>query len=193
MKGKKKLEVLKSSDKNKPIEVLKFAIALVLFWIYLKTKQDTIGYPEFLFNSFFLIIFIGLVLATMQKTIFEFKNIRDKIDRGIFIFFHIVKNLIISVFLSGIFLIPFNLFNRSYSEKKPTEMIKCEITGLSDYSKNSSFYYEYKGEESIIYAHRQIMSDIYINKNHRDYLFVAEVRKGLLDTYLIESWDIVHK
>ena len=53
MKGKKKLEVLKSSDKNKPIEVLKFAIALVLFWIYLKTKQDTIGYPEFLFNSFF--------------------------------------------------------------------------------------------------------------------------------------------
>ena len=193
MKDRKKLEGLNNSDKNKPIEVLKFAIAVFLFWIYVKTKADTIGYPEFLFNTLFLVIYILLVLIMLQKTIFEFKNINNRIDRWIFIVFYILKNSIFSVCLSGVFLIPFNLFNINYSKRNNIEIIKCEITGLSDYSKNSSFYYNYQGQETIIYAHKQLMSYIYINKNHRDYLFVAQVRKGLLDTYIIESWDIVRK
>lgn len=193
MKDKKRQEALKNSNQKKPILVLKFVIILILFWFYLKTKEVIIGYPEYLFDILILIIFIIFLLINSRKTISEFKKIRDKIDRGLFIIFDVLKSVIISVFLSGILLIPFNLFNRNYSRKSSIEIIKCEITGLSDYSKNSSFYYEYKGKESIIYAHRKIMSDIYINKNHKDYLFVAEVRKGLLDTYLIENWDIVHK
>ncbi len=173
--------------------MLRFAIALVLFWIYIVTEEKTIGYPNYLFNSLFWIILVVIVVRNLQITINDFKDLRDKIDKAIFTFLYIFKILIISFFLSGIVLIPFNLYNRYYSKRNAIELIKCEITGLSDYSKNSCFYYSYKGEVSIIYAHRKIMSDIYINKSYQDYLFVAKARKGLLDTYLIESWDIVHK
>jgi hypothetical protein len=192
MKDKRKLEMSKN-NKNKLVEILKFSTILILFWVYVKTKEETIGYPEYLFYFLFLIIFFFCLLIYSKRTILEFNTIRDKIDQTIYIFFYILKNVIVSVFLSGIFLIPFNLYNKSYSKKNQIEIIKCKITGLSDYSKNSSFYYEYKGKEYIIYAHRKIMSDIYINKNHRNYLFVAKVKKGFLNTYIIESWDIVRK
>lgn len=194
MKSRKRRQGLSKNDKkSKSREALKFAVVLILFWFYVVAKEKTIGYPDYLFNLAFGIILLVLLVTTSRITISEFKDLRGKIDKVIYAFFYIVKTLFISFFLSGIVLIPFNLYNRYYSKRNAIEIIKCEITGLSDYSRNSCFYYSYKGEVSIIYAHRQIMSDIYINKSYQDYLFIAKVRKGLLDTYLIESWDFVHK
>lgn len=131
----------RSRKKTKIVEVLKFIPVLVLFWYYIKTKENTMAYPEYLFNSLVLIMFFSLSLINLKKTIYEYRTFRNKIDKGIYIFFHLAKNIIFSYFLSGIILLPLNLYNRNYSEKNPIEIIECEITGLTDYTRNSCFYY----------------------------------------------------
>lgn len=193
MKDKKQQEELKTNDKNKPLTVAILIVVLALYWFYLKTKQETMGYPSFLFTILFCVLFLGLLIATLPKDISEIKTNKDKTDKALFILFNVIKKTFIAFFVSGILLLPFNLYNKSFAKNNPIETIKCKITGLTDYSKNSSFYYEYKGKEYIIYAHRAIMSKIYIEKNQDEYWFVAKVRKGLLNSYVIEDWDIVHK
>jgi len=193
MKDKKEYEELKINSKNKSFIIVILIVILTLYWFYLKTKQETMGYPSFLFTILFWVLFLGLLIATLSRDVSEIKTNKDKTDKVLFILFNVIKKTVIAFFISGILLLPFNLYNKSFAKNNPIETIKCKITGLTDYSKNSSFYYEYKGEEYIIYAHRAIMSKIYIEKNQDEYWFVAKVRKGLLDSYVIEDWDIVHK
>ena len=148
----------------------------------------------YIYYWLFLIIFIISLLLTIRNSISEFKANKTKVDKLIFIVLRIVMLQVITVVLVGTILLPFNFYNIKYSKKKPSSTIRCEIIGSSrSFGRRESIYYKYHGATYTIHGSTEIMSEIYINRRFGNYLFVAKIKKGLLDTYVINDWDIIRK
>ena len=47
--------------------------------------------------------------------------------------------------------------------------------------------------KNVSIKHRDLLHQIQNNKEYENYYFKIKVKKGLLDTYVMEDWDIIHK
>ena len=167
-------------------------IFVLLYLVYIKTKDEIINYPTWLNLLTFFIIILIVVLFHLSRLKNEFK-IQNWFDLGASIALLLAKIIIISLFLTGIFLVPFNYINIYSTTKNKSEIYKCEITGVSTFSQNRKIFFVLNGRTNVLYGFKPIMEDIKDNEKFKEYYFAAEVRKGLLNSYILEGWSIEKK
>ncbi len=188
MKGRKKLE---AKDKKKYLLI--FGIIIVLFLIFLKTKQDTLNYPM---NLYYLLIFclsLIIIILKVKKYLSEIVLIKSYLDKFLFTGLNLFIVSTVSFFLAGIVLIPFNLFNIKFSKKNEIKIINCDLTGLTYKSGNSTIFYKYDNKTFVMHSSKKIMPEIYIDKDFDNYQIVFSVKKALLNTYIINDFNIIRK
>jgi drug/metabolite transporter (DMT)-like permease len=190
--GKIKQNKQKKEEKFGLKDFAFFGMVLLLYFFYIKTKDEIVNYPTWLTYTAFLITVTVVIFAHLKKFKKEFI-----LQKGTDLYFSIAlilaKIIIISLFLAGIILIPFNYYNIYKAKEKPLEVAKCEIKGVSTYSKNRKIFFVLYGRTNVMYGFTPIMEDIKANGKFKDYYFVAEIRKGFLNSYILENWSIERK
>lgn len=165
---------------------------VLVYFFFIKSKDVIINYPYWLLFTAFAIILVIVAIwqyRTIQK---EYSKI-EKEDKLLFLVINSLKIGVIAYFVSGIILIPFNYYTIYNSKESPVSSEKCEITGISTYSKNRSIFYNFKGKTNVVNGFKPIMEDIKDDGKFENYYFAAEVRRGVCNTYILESWDIIQK
>lgn len=197
MKDKRNSERTEIKSKNKREKyngatLLIVAGTLLGYFFYMKTKSVIMNYPNYLYYILFFIIAVLLFILHYSN----FKIIVSKIKRCdlyLYVALNLGKNFIIAWFLAGIMLIPFNYYNIHTAKENSIEIINCEIKGISTYSQHRNVFFVLNERTNVIYGFKPIMEEIKDNGKFNNYYFIAEFRKGLLGSYILESWDIQKK
>jgi len=188
MKNKK----AKINNKLTIVDWIKLIGFVLVYFFFIKSKDIIINYPYWLlFTAFAIVLVIVVILQyrTIQK---EYSKI-EKEDKLLFLVINSLKIAVIAYFVSGIILIPFNYYTIYNSKENALSSEKCEITGISTYSKNRSIFFNFKGKTNVVNGFKPIMEDIKDDGKFENYYFAAEVRWGVCNTYILESWDIIQK
>nr|WP_294931135.1 hypothetical protein [uncultured Flavobacterium sp.] len=164
----------------------------LVYFFFLKSKDIIINYPYWLLIMVFSIVLVICISLQFRRIKEDFVTIEKK-DKFLFFGINILQIAVIAYFISGIILIPFNYYNIYNSKNNNLISEKCEITGISTYSKNRSIIYNFKGKSNVMNGFKPIMENIKDDGKFKNYYFVAEVRQGACNTYILESWDIVQK
>lgn len=204
MRHKKKQEVLKN-NKNimKKIETPKenslsvkelvgVGGALIVYFFYAKSKDTIINYPNWLLYMTILIVCTVISLFTFKDEKAKYLNV-DKRDRMFFVGLALVRTIIIAYFISGILLIPFNYYTINSSKSNPLKFENCEIVKITTETQNRKVFYKFNGKTYILYAYKPIMEELKNSEAYKEYFFVAGVRQSILNTYILENWDIERK
>ena len=182
----------KKDEKYSSVTLILAAGLLLVYFFYMKTRDEIINYPTYINYILFFSIICSLFLFHFNKFKIEFLKLRGK-DLYLYITINLAKNLVVAWFLVGLVLIPFNYYNIHTAKGNSSEIIKCEIKGVSTYSKNRKVFFSLNGKTNVMYDFIPIMEDIKDNGKYKDYYFVTELRKGLLGSYILEGWDIQKK
>ena len=188
MKNKK----AKINNKLTIVDWIKLIGFVLVYFFFIKSKDIIINYPYWLlFTAFAIVLFIIAILQyrEIQK---EYSK-TEKEDKLLFLVINSLKIAVIAYFVSGIILIPFNYYTIYNSKENALSSEKCEITGISTYSKNRSIFFNFKGKTNVVNGFKPIMEDIKDDGKFENYYFAAEVRWGVCNTYILESWDIIQK
>lgn len=187
---------MKERKSNKKItgkQLIIFAIALVAYFFFMKSKSQIINYPNFIYYILFLtLITIWIILKYREWSVSLLKLSTFK-QRLIFFSVELIKLMVIFWFLAGIILVPFNYYNIYTAKKNKLNTVYCEITGISTYSQNRSIFYIFNGRTNTMYGYNELMDEIKDDAKYKNYYFVANVREGILDSYIIETWSIQKK
>jgi hypothetical protein len=187
-----KNRTLKVNNKLTIIDWIKLIGFVLIYFFYIKSKDRIINYPFWLLVTVFGIVLVVCIILQYRK-IQENYSKTEKKDKFLFFGINIIQIAVIAYFVSGIILIPFNYY-AIYSSKTNTLTVEnCEITGISNYSKNRTIFYKFKGKTNVVNGFKPIMEIIKDNGKFRKYYFAAEVKKSICNTYILESWDIVKK
>jgi len=173
-------------------------MAICFLFIVSSDEENLIlNYPSnFLYKIYFLVLVILTVMIISIKRN-DYSRIKDQTSKVIFFVVHSIFIVFVSYALAKIVLWPLSIYNINYSQKNKAETVKCELTYLyysNLHPNNCKFNYSYHGKSQVIFSDYNIIKEIYYNNNdYQNYRFVAKVRKGLWDTYCIESWELQHK
>ena len=185
-------------SKIKIAEYLIFIGCIAAYLIFVSTKEIILNYPNYIKYSLLFCCFVFAVLLNFKsfKPILQEK--KKKSLKWMFFLLQTVKCFMIAVFISALILIPFNYYNIHYAEKNKSEIFLCEIKGVLANVNQKSIYYSFNGEmqqytRNRYIKHRDLLHQIQNNKEYTNYYFKIKVKKGLLDTYVMEDWDIIHK
>jgi magnesium-transporting ATPase (P-type) len=193
----KKINQRKRKNTNKattlkPKELLLLLGALFVYFFFLKSKAMLLNYPSWLNFSFFFSILITACLVK-RKYFLELPPENDKIDKLIYWGFSIIKVSIFSWFLTGVILIPFNYYIIHTAKDQHLEGVKCEVIGVSTLSRNTTISYKLYNVTNVTYGYNPIMERMKAGANYKNYYFIAYTRKGLLNSYVLEKWEIQRK
>jgi hypothetical protein len=156
----------------------------------MKSKSQILNYPNFIYYApFFIFLATSLIMKYKSWSIQTLKLSLFK-QRFIFVSLEILKFSVLIWFIIGVILIPFNYFNIHIAKKQPLETAYCEITGISTYSQNRTLFFLLKGRTNALYCYNKTMDEIKENARYKDYYFIAELRQGLLGSYILENWRI---
>lgn len=195
MKTKESMKSPKSPQKCQRLtarEWLLLAGFLMLYFFYMKSSEIILNSPNWLLG----IVFISAITIV---TIINCRELKARViqiqqqDKFLSIGLILLKYLVVSYFIAGIFLIPFNYYIIYKSKNSISTYEKCEILGISTNSKNKKIFYRFKGKTNVLYAYTPIMEEIKNNRKFNDYVFTAEFKNGLLGTYILENWSIEKK
>ena len=181
----------KQSKQINKKKLLLLVAMLVVYFFFMKSKDEIINYPKYINYSLFLLLFTtGFIyqLKCLKNTIVTKTK---SLERILIIFLYVCKVLCLSWFITGICLIPFNYYNIYKSKKNTSEIIYCDIIGVSTYSKNRSVFYTFEGKTNILYGYIPIME--HMKEEYSNFQLIAHVRKGFLNTYILEDWNIKKK
>lgn len=184
--------LLKTIRKRHKHPLLIFALGTFLFWYFVKTKEQILGYPGFLIVITFAPLFaicIG-VSAIERKT--QFRKAK-KLDRYLITGFILAGNALLAYMISGALLIVFNAININFSEQNSSEPIICPVTSAYSDHRTSTIYYSFRQKEYALNDSSELVYNIYKHKSAGKYNIVFSARKGLLSTYVIEYWKIMPK
>lgn len=169
-----------------------FAIGTFLFWYFLKTKEQILGYPGFLIAVTFAPIFIICISISVIERKAQFRKAKT-LDRYLIAGFVLAGNALFAYMISGILLIVFNVVNINISEDNPLEKITCPMTSAySDY-RTSTIYYSFRQKVYVLNCNNELVYNIYKHKSSGKYNVEFSARKGLLSTYVIKDWEILPK
>lgn len=161
---------------------------LIINLLYLKTYDVIINYPykaKMIAYILCLIFFCGKNNWMYRKMTKRYALTSKYIV--------VIAIIIVVYFASNALLVPFNYYIIYSAEKSPTEKLNCEITGVSVYSQNRNVYYKLNDKTNIVYGYSKIMDTISKSKSFHDYTFVASVKKGIFDTYILKYYYIKRK
>lgn len=186
--------VQKSKQSNRLTRKEWFILAgfLIVYFFYMKSKDIILNYPYWLLILVCISVLTVVILVDFKKIKTVYSKTK-KNDKPLFIGLAIIKLNVVSYFIAGILLIPFNYYNIIKSKKNNSTFENCEIIGISTYSKNRTIFFKFKGNTNVLYAYTPIMEVIKNNGRFKDYVFNIKYKKGLLDSYILESWSIEKK
>lgn len=167
--------------------------ALFIYFFYAKSKDVILNYPNWLLYIMIILTSAIIAIFTFRDQKAKYLNEVEKKDRGWFIAFGVVKLIVVAYFISGMLLIPFNYYTIHSSKEAPLTYEKCEIVKITTETQNRKIFYRFRGKVNILYAYKPIMEELKNNGEYKEYFFVAGVREGNLNTYILESWDIERK
>ena len=172
-------------------DLLLYFSVLCIYFFYMKSGDKILNYPSWITYS----LLISLTIIIFFRSVFLRRENSDEGSTQVFllVFARIIKSLVLAWFIAGIILIPFNYYNIYSSESNSLETMNCKITGLSTYSKNRTIFFILDGKTNTIYGYKPIMEEIRLDGKYRDYQLVAQVREGLLNSYILEHWEIEKK
>lgn len=107
---------------------------VLVYFFFIKSKDVIINYPYWLLFTAFAIVLV-IVAILQYRTIQKEYSKTEKEDKLLFLVINSLKIGVIAYFVSGIILIPFNYYTIYNSKESPVSSEKCEITGISTYSK----------------------------------------------------------
>lgn len=181
-------------------ELFVFIILIVLFVASLLLQNNIINYPNNF--SFYLYIIILTILAIKYyKLILEVIAINQGINKIIGMSFLLITGIITSIFYSQIIILVLNIYLTYECKKNPIIKVKCNISQVINRARDQKIYYYYQGNiqgisnisfkdsKNLTYGYIPII----IANNPKlcdEYKFIAGIRKGIYDTYLLESWTI---
>ncbi len=182
----------KNNAKDNVKEIALSAVVLLIYFYHMDLNDSIINQPVWINYTLFLIIDLALSISNFNKLKISIKTLI-----GISLYYNIALYLfkfsIISYFLSGIMMIPFNYYNIQIANEKSLEIVNCEIKNVSTYSKNRCVFYNFKGNTNVMYGYTPVMEEIKDNGKFKDYCFIVKCRTGLFGSYIMESWRIEKK
>ncbi|QGK73060.1 hypothetical protein [Flavobacterium sp. SLB02] len=183
---------MKENNKLTTVDWIKLLGFLLVYFFFIKSKDVIINYPYWLLFTAFAIVLVIVAILQYREMQKEYSK-TEKDDKPLFVVINGLKIAVIAYFVSGVILIPFNYYTIYNSKENALISEKCEITGISTYSKNRSVFYKFKGKTNVINGFKPIMENIKDNGKFKNYYFAAEVKKGICNTYILENWDIIQK
>lgn len=159
---------------------------IVLYFFYMKSKDLIINYPSWIYYTLFLLIVFFLLINLLRDK----NRIQNYISDKFQITLKIVQQIIVSWFVAGIVLIPFNYYILIKTEGNNVEFKSCPIIGVSTFSKNRCVFYSLDGHTNVLYGYIPIMEEMNTNKQWQNYRLILNVKKGLLNTYVMKDWNI---
>jgi hypothetical protein len=182
----KKTKINSTYSKSKITVFSIFGICIYYFYMY--SADRIVNYP-----NFFLLAIFAIVLLLFFAYDYRINNIKS--NNNIFLKETLIVRLITyvvgSYFLSGIIAIPLNFFIIDSAKNSKIEVVKCEITHVNLSARKNSIFYNFNGKIFKINGYDPLMYEV--QNSSELYILVIRIRKGLLDSYLLESWDIVHR
>ena len=166
---------------------------VIVYFFFMKTLDKIVNYPFFILYTISGIIFTTLLFFDIKAFLVAFKNLDYLIDKIISAILYSIKNLILSWFLSGIIIIPFNYYDIYVSKFNPSQTLILPIKSLYSRPRNNVIFYEFKGKTMILNGRIKIMDEIFNKKNFKDYELIFVVHPALIDSYVLEDWDIQRK
>lgn len=171
-------------------------ILMIPFTFYTISSNRILNYPPYLYPGISLLLFAVLFVN-------RFKYISNNIDKlqGIAKIINWVYWLAPLALGAGLatsaVLLPFNYYN-IYTADKEIITERCTLKSVhpkrhSKRAMQPGVFIELYGRSDKINGYREVMEEIYKNKNSKDYYVNVEIRKGLLGSYILEHWDIVAK
>jgi hypothetical protein len=183
---------VKKSNKLSAIDWMKLIGFVLVYFLFIKSKDIILNFPYWLMFTVFTIVLVICTILQFRKIQEDYVRIEKK-DKFLFLGINILKIAVIAYFVSGIILIPFNYYTIYSSKKNTISLEKCEITGVSTYSKNRTIFYKFRGRTNVLYGFKPIMEIIKDQGKFKKYYLVLEGKEGICDTYILEGWNIIQK
>lgn len=181
------------TDSNGKNIILLIGGGLIIYFLYMRTSNQIINSPKWLFYSCATLVFTVTIIfgfRVIKSNYFLLKQHRDKYIYILMIFF---QKIILTWFLTGIVIVPFNYYNIYISQKSPLEIVYCDIEGLVSRARNSKIYYVFNDKQYVLYGHNKLMDEIYEKKNYKDYKLTIKLRRGLFNSYTLDDWEILNR
>jgi len=173
-----------SKKKFSFVELLLFAFGVLIFAFFVRTSKIIMNYPL----SYYIVI-----VSILTIIIFVYKNINRKIS--IDSFFELIGIAVISSMIGALLILPFNYYIINQAKENIIEKISSSIVAIN-HRQNlvKGFYYNYNQETKLYldYDNKEIKK-MFLNKNWSTYKVVFDVKKSILDTYLIIDYEIIEK
>jgi hypothetical protein len=185
-------------NKEKRLEKKHYAIliGLMLAFIFLSTIDNTLIIGEdFRFPLFtlFLPLIIGIVILIFYRKEFliaKFSNEKNNWIKSFMVTFYLTEALLVA-FLALAYPTQFILtqINRKVSSSNSTEIIKCEVAKFFDKRRSTTIDFKYENNwEQIRISHDEMKP--YINEDPKKYILELTVKKGMWNTYIVQTWEL---
>lgn len=186
------------SRKNSDIKLTKkqliiFGMGLIIYFFFMKSKSQILNYPNYIYYAPFSIFLVVSLIMKYKSWSVQTSKLPFFKQRFIFISVELIKFSVVIWFIIGMVLIPFNYYNIQIAKKQPLETAYCEITGISTYTQNRTLFFLLNGRTNALYSYNKTMDEIKENAQYKGYYFIAELRQGLLGSYILENWSIQKK
>lgn len=203
-KMKKKLSYFeKRSFKSKENRLEKkhyvILISLMLVFVSLRLFDNIIVIgegPYFSLLTIYLPLIIGIIILAFYRKeflIIKFSNESSNWVKSFMIIFYFAEALLVS-FLALAYPSEFllNKINQKISNNNPTETIKCNIEKFFDKRRSTTIDFKYKNNwEHINISHEKMK--LYINENPDNFILELTIKKGLWNSYIVQTWKIQTK
>lgn len=157
---------------------------VILLFLYRKTTQSIINFPFWITLSLFLVVFCVVAVWGIKYLQKQDDKIQDNTTR----FIYGICGIILASVLVFLIKIPVNYYIIQTSRNNPVEVIKCPLTYYSKSITKQSKYvmYQYDGKKYRL----DIDADTRMRLRNNPTAIILSVRKGALDTKVIEKYEL---
>jgi len=181
---------------NKTKENITVVVLLLLFvfMLFFNVEDEKIFHVgiNYLFIIIYIFCFLTVLIIILTKG--SKSETRGFLDQMVYFFInHFLVVCLGSYVLALVLIFPINRYNKIvYSSKNKLEVVECDLVGISKRRQSRGFYFSYLENKHFIRGFYPIFNIIEKEKNTQDYKVLLHFKQGILNSYVIESWKIIH-
>jgi hypothetical protein len=171
-------------------------LSIINLFYFLKYEPMTIGldlrYYLLIVITPILIGSIAISILFRKILIVNFSRVKGLLGfffSSLILFFPIV--LVSFLGLGLLTNITWNTINKTVANKNEIEYFRCAIIKFKMVSRSpNSIVFDFKNKTEDILVNRDFIEQ-YSDKNPKNYFLLIQAKKGLWDSYLIKSWELI--
>ncbi|MBP6730709.1 MAG: hypothetical protein KA149_01545 [Chitinophagales bacterium] len=172
---------------NKRSKIVWLVAILIPYFFYMKTSDHILNYPRYLYYFLFLFLSVTFFIFNLKETRKGWTSNTGKLT---IIVESVGKFIVLPWFIVGILLLPLNYYIIYSADRSNSVTLDCEITGVSIYNKNRTIFFILENRVNSIYGYAPIMEKIETSQNYKNHKLVIDVKKSVLNTYVMNGWEI---